>query len=183
MSDILARWKRVVEGFTERLNAVDDDQWNNATPCAEFTVRQLVEHSIDVQRMIPKALGSSGAIDTTLDSDPKTAWETIREAALTAYTAEGALERTIESPLGTLPAGHVMAGPVIGDLLIHTWDLARAIGADDTLPEDICRIQFELLQPLDGEMLRQPGRFGPKIDVPAGANAQTALLCFAGRQH
>ncbi len=70
----------------------------------------------------------------------------------------------------------------IGDALIHTWDLARAIGADATLPEALCAIQLEALQAIPEAFLRQPGRFDAALEPPPGANAQTRLLCYTGRQ-
>ncbi|MDH3600067.1 MAG: TIGR03086 family metal-binding protein [Candidatus Tectomicrobia bacterium] len=182
MSEVLERWKVVTDGFAQRLNAVRDDQWDNSTPCPEFTVRQLVTHVIDVQRMVPKALGASGAIDTPVGDNLQTAWNTVHEAALAAYSAEGALATVVESPLGQMPAGQLMALPGIGDVLIHTWDLSHAIGADDTLSEEACQIQLEVLKSLPEEALRQPRRFGPKIEAPEGSNAQTQLMCFCGRQ-
>ncbi len=42
MSETLDRWKLVTNGFTQRINAVEDGQWDNSTPCADFTVRLLV---------------------------------------------------------------------------------------------------------------------------------------------
>ena len=64
MSETLERWKQITEGFTQRLQAVEEGQWEQATPCTAFTVRQLIEHVIEVQRMGPRLLGARGAIDT-----------------------------------------------------------------------------------------------------------------------
>ncbi|ETX01520.1 TIGR03086 family metal-binding protein [Candidatus Entotheonella palauensis] len=183
MSEIFERWKGLTEAFTQRLDAVSDNQWDGSTPCADFTVRQLVSHAIDVQRMVPKALGDSGAIDTPNGDDLKSTWKAVHGAALAAYTAEGALDKEIDSPLGgKMPAGQVLGGPPSLDLMIHTWDLARAIGADESLPEDACQMALGLLQSLPSEALRQPGRFENAIEPPAGADAKTQLLCFTGRQ-
>lgn len=183
MSDILERWQKLTEAFGQRLDAVRDDQWDSATPCAEFTVRQLVEHAIDVQRMVPKGLGASGAIDTPNGDDLKATWKAVRGAALEACSAEGALEQDIDSPLGgKMPAGQFFGGPACGDILIHTWDLARAIGADEKLDEEGCQATLGFLQAAPAEFLRQPGRFDAAIEPPAGADIQTQLLCFAGRQ-
>jgi uncharacterized protein (TIGR03086 family) len=183
MNDILERWKRLTEGFGQRLEAVRDDQWDSPTPCADFTVRQLVSHAIDVQRLVPKRLGASGAIDTSNGDDLKATWRAVRGAALETCSAEGALEREIDSPFGgQMPAGHFFGGPACGDLLIHTWDLARAIGADEKLPADACQAALAFLQAAPAELIRQPGRFDAAIEPPAGADVQTQLLCFAGRQ-
>jgi uncharacterized protein (TIGR03086 family) len=101
---------------------------------------------------------------------------------LPAYEAEGALQQVVETPLGQMSAEQFIAGPAIGDALIHTWDLARAIGADDTLPETACRIQLKMIKAIPEEFLRQPGRFDAAIEPPAGADAQTLLLCYSGRR-
>ena len=182
MSEILERWKALTEGFGQRLDAVRDDQWDSPTPCADFTVRQLVTHAIDVQRMVPKGLGASGAIDTPNGDDLKATWRAVRAAALETCSAEGALEREIDSPFGKQPAGQFFGGPASGDILIHTWDLARAIGADEKLPEDACQGVLAFLQAVPAEVIRQPGRFDNAVEPPAGADIQTQMLCFAGRQ-
>ncbi len=183
MSELLERWKSLTEAFGQRLAAVGDDQWDSSTPCADFTVRQLVSHAIDVQRFVPKALGDSGAIDTPNGDDLKATWQAVRGAALAACSVEGALEKEIDSPLGgKMPAGQFFGGPACGDILIHTWDLARAIGADEKLPEDACQATLGFLQAAPSEFIRQPGRFDAAIDPPEGADIQTQMLCFAGRQ-
>lgn len=183
MNNILDRWKMITELFTKRLDAVDDDQWQDPTPCTEFTVRELVEHVIDVQRMVPKALGERGTIDTPNGDDLTATWEAVRSAALAAYSEPGALDRYVDSPLGgMMPVELMVGGPITGDMLIHTWDLARAIGTDETLPAKACQAMLEALQMMPEEALRQPGRFAAVIDPPKGANPQTLLLCFTGRQ-
>jgi hypothetical protein len=67
------------------------------------------------------------------------------------------------------------------DVLIHTWDIARAIGADETLDVSLVEHVYEHLKPLD-DMLRQPWAFGPVTPTPAGADLQTEFLCFVGRR-
>jgi uncharacterized protein (TIGR03086 family) len=183
MSEIIERWKRLTDGFSQRLETVRDDQWDSPTPCADFTVRQLVSHAIDVQRIVPKALGASGAIDTPNGDDLKATWKAVRGAALETCSVEGALDRQIDSPLGgQMSAGQFFGGPASGDLLIHTWDLARGIGADEKLPEDDCRMALAFLQMVPAELIRQPGRFDAAIEPPEGADIQTQMLCFTGRQ-
>jgi uncharacterized protein (TIGR03086 family) len=183
MNEIIERWKGLTETFGQRLEAVRDDQWDSPTPCADFTVRQLVSHAIDVQRIVPKGLGASGAIDTPNGDDLKATWKAVRGAVLETCSAEGALAKEIDSPFGgKMPAAHFFGGPASGDILIHTWDLSRAIGADEKLPEDACRLALGFLQAAPAEFLRQPGRFDAAIEPPEGADIQTQLLCFTGRR-
>jgi hypothetical protein len=49
------------------------------------------------------------------------------------------------------------------------------------LPAEEVRRIYEMLEPMD-EQMRQPSAFGPKVEPPAGADEQTRLLCFLGRQ-
>jgi hypothetical protein len=75
----------------------------------------------------------------------------------------------------------MMVGRILSsDVLVHTWDLARAVGGDETLDQDAVAQAYKGLQPMDA-MLRQPGVFGPKVEPPEGADLQTEFLCFLGR--
>ncbi|MDQ3312282.1 MAG: TIGR03086 family protein, partial [Actinomycetota bacterium] len=66
------------------------------------------------------------------------------------------------------------------DVFMHTWDLARATGQDETLDPDRCDEILAGMEPMD-EVLRSSGQYGPKVDVPADADVQTRLLAFIGR--
>ena len=52
---------------------------------------------------------------------------------------------------------------VLGDVVVHTWDLARATGLDESLDADIVTEMLIGMQPID-DMLRQSGHYGPKVD-------------------
>jgi len=67
------------------------------------------------------------------------------------------------------------------DVLVHTWDLARAVGGDERLDLAAVSDAYSGLKPMD-EMIRRPGVFGPKIEPPAHADEQTEFLCFLGRR-
>jgi hypothetical protein len=70
----------------------------------------------------------------------------------------------------------------MGDLLIHSWDLARATGGDERLDPEAVAAALEGFKPLD-EVLHSSGNvFGPKVEPPPNTDLQTELLCFAGRR-
>jgi uncharacterized protein (TIGR03086 family) len=73
--------------------------------------------------------------------------------------------------------GRIMAT----DVLVHTWDLARATGGDETLDQTAVEGAYSGLKPLDA-MIRREGVFGPRIDAPEGADIQTEFLSFTGRR-
>ena len=180
MSEAINLWVQVAEDFSARLNAVPAAQLSASTPCAEWDVRGLVTHTIDVQRMIPKALGATGDIDAAIGDDPKAAWATIVAAAKAALTAPGAAGTVVKSPFGEQPAAQALGIPLV-DLLVHTWDLARATGGDEKLNPGAVAMALNALTPMD-QMLRAPGRFDAKVEVAADADAQTKLIAFTGRK-
>jgi uncharacterized protein (TIGR03086 family) len=177
MAVLLEQWDRVVAGFTSRLDAVQDSQWDLPTPCSEWTVRGLVEHALAAQQGIPKQLGADVDVDL---ADLRAAFATVVGRARAAYEVPGNLAKTVEGPFGPMPCDQAMGLPTT-DLLVHTWDLARAIGADEALDAEAVETAFGRLKPLDA-MIRRPGAFGPRVEPPAGADAQTEFLCFLGRQ-
>jgi uncharacterized protein (TIGR03086 family) len=128
---------------------------------------------------VPKALGATGDIDVE-GEDLVQVWRTVRAAAEQALGAPGALDEVVKLPFGEMPAKDGLGFP-IGDLLVHTWDLARAVGADDRLDPEACAVIYANLEPIDG-LVRAPGFFGPKLEPASDADAQDKLLAFVGRQ-
>ena len=93
--------------------------------------------------------------------------------------AEGALERVVDLSSGPTPAREYVS-QLFADHLIHAWDLARAIGADERLdPElvDACAAWFASME----DLYRSIGAIGPRAETAPGADAQTTLLAAFGR--
>jgi hypothetical protein len=67
------------------------------------------------------------------------------------------------------------------DQLIHTWDLAVAVGADRHLDTEVVEAVFEMFLPEMPEIGRQAGLVGPAIPLPPGASLQDQLLGAMGR--
>jgi uncharacterized protein (TIGR03086 family) len=66
-------------------------------------------------------------------------------------------------------------------LFVHSWDLARATGGDESMDPAQAEAMLEALKPMDDKM-RAPGAFGPKIDPPQADDPKTRLLNFLGRR-
>ena len=178
-------WKVAIAAFSKVVAKVEVDQWSAPTPCPDWTVVELIEHVAGFQRVTVGQLDAPDAIGTALGDDPGAAWNAIRGALETAVDAEGAMDQIMESPWVNGPFRENMLLPTI-DLMFHTWDLARAIGTDDTLPESTARACYEVLLPFDEAIRRSTGAYpegyADKIEPPTDADAQTLLLCFGGRQ-
>ena len=63
---------------------------------------------------------------------------------------------------------------------MHTWDLARASGQDDTLDADLCAELLAGMEPIE-ELMRSSGQYGPRVPVADEASAQDRMLGFIGR--
>jgi uncharacterized protein (TIGR03086 family) len=70
---------------------------------------------------------------------------------------------------------------VLGDVVVHTWDLARATGLDEALDADVVHDMLVGMEPLD-DMLRASGQYGPKVEVGVDADEQARLIAFTGRR-
>ena len=90
--------------------------------------------------------------------------------------------REFDHPMvGRQRLDEAVMGFVLPDVLVHTWDLARATGLDEVLDQgEVVRL-FVRVQEYD-EAIRQSGQYGPRVDVATGADPQTRLLAFLGRQ-
>ncbi len=169
-------WQQVADRWTEVISQVGNDQWDNQTPCADWTVRDLVDHL----QWHAQALNMLGA-----DTNPQDGWGQIRPA-LDAVLADPTKLQGTAAEFGGMPKPD-LAAFLIGDRLIHTWDLARSIGVDDTLPPDAVAATMAGLQHAPGEFLRSPNPLGiPMMGQPLAlsddASDQDKMLAFAGRR-
>ena len=94
--------------------------------------------------------------------------------------ALGAMRRAVSYAAGTTFAAalDMICTP---DVLIHTWDLARATGLHEELDPEEVRRMLTGIEPMDAA-LRASGHYGPRVEVAAGADEQTRLLAFLGRR-
>jgi hypothetical protein len=79
--------------------------------------------------------------------------------------------------------GAQLLGFRVGDLLVHSWDLARAIGADESLDPEVVAVVATNIEPMR-PFIGQVGMFGdgPSGTLDKSADAQTALLDLMGRR-
>lgn len=169
-------WRQVADRWTEVRAQIGDSQWDAPTPCEGWTVRDLVDHL----QWHASALGMMGA-----DTEPGDDWTRVR-AAFDAVLSDPARLQGVVDDFGGMPKPD-LAAFLIGDRLIHTWDLARAIGVDDSLPAEAVHAALAGLQhapadfirgrnPLGLPMMREP------VEVPDDASDQDKLIAFSGRR-
>ena len=175
-----------IDGFGQRLGAVGATEWSAATPCDDWDVRTLVNHVVGELLWMPPLLEGKTIAEVgdrfdgdVLGSDPLATCKSAATAAHAAAFEPGAQERTVHLSFGDFP-GSDYVGQVVSDVIIHSWDLARAIGADDQLDPVLVAFVVEFLTP-QIEAWRGAGAFGPAVEVGPDASAQDRLLAQTGR--
>lgn len=181
MTDVQANYRQVSRGFDAVVQAVDPGQWDLPSPCENWKARDIVAHVVEGHRGVVAGVLGGESIPLGADEDPKKAWEEASRAIDEIAGDPMAIGTEVDGPTGKMPAGEIVNRFVTMDVLVHTWDLARTVGADEHLDDESVRHAFETLKPMD-EMIRMPGVFAAKVDPPPGADLQTEFLCFLGRQ-
>jgi uncharacterized protein (TIGR03086 family) len=181
MSETAARYRSVAAGFTRRVEGVPQTGWSDPAPCEGWVARDVVRHVVDTSGFF---LGMAG-LDVTgfpsVDTDPVAAWHAARDAVLSALDDPEACARQFDGPMGRTTIEEMVGRFGIADLVVHTWDLARATGQDEELDTDEVRRAFALMEPND-EMMRKGDAFGARVEVPDDADDQTRLIAFTGRR-
>ncbi|MQA15405.1 MAG: TIGR03086 family protein [Pseudonocardiaceae bacterium] len=187
MSDALALHATALDEFGSRLRSVRPDQWHDPTPCTDWDVRMLVDHLVTEQLWVPLLLDGATVEDVgdrfdgdQLGDDPVAAWSRASAAAHEAFAAPGALHRPVELSYGRRPAEGYCREMTM-DLAVHSWDLARGIGADERLDEELVREVYAGIEPHADE-LAATGLFAAPVQVGPDAGVQDRLLAMLGRR-
>ncbi len=171
-----ARFSEVVDGVA------DPADWDRRSPVPEWTARDVVGHLVD---WFPAFLRAGTEIELpagpSVQQDPAAAWHHL-DAAVRGLLEDPATESAVlvNPHIGEVPLPRAVSQFFTADVFMHTWDLARATGQDHGLDPERCEIYLEQMLPLD-EVLRASGQYGPKVEVPADADAPTRLMAFIGR--
>ena len=159
-------------------------KWDRRSPCDAWDARGVLEHVIgfhDVLLLRPLGLKPDRPHD-----DPQKRWELTYGQLEKAFEPERHLfERVVDIPeLQGNPAtrldARAMMPNLTRDVLVHTWDLARAVGADDRLDARWCE-QFYAALPSNPGALGVSGMFDAPVAVFDQTNAQSKLLARLGR--
>ncbi|MFZ4586087.1 MAG: TIGR03086 family metal-binding protein [Acidimicrobiia bacterium] len=175
--------------FAARLAEVSPDQWDAPSVCTDWSVRDLVNHVVagcQMSALIARGGSRENAIalfqGSALGADPLQQFTAAANDQAAALRAPGALEATVQHPIGDV-TGMQLLGFRIGDLTLHSWDLARSIGADETLNPALVEAVYEELKPME-PIIGSIGVFGdgPSGTLDESAALQDRVLDLSGRR-
>lgn len=174
--------RRIAGTFGDRVRGTASGDWGNQSPVADWTARDVVRHLVT---WFPPFLAGGSGIELppgpSVDDDPVAAWETHASAVQAVLDDPATAGRQFSNPhIGELPLPSAIDSFYTADVFLHTWDLARATGQDETLDPGKCADMLGGMQQMEA-VIRGSGQYGPAVPVPADADVQTRLIGFIGR--
>lgn len=175
---------RAAEPLIGLVETIDADALSARTPCAEFDVRALLHHLL-VWGPVLEACGRKDVVAPAEDADLVAGdWRATLEAQLhrlvATWSAPSAWAGTtsIGGP-DPLPAAMV-GGMVVGELVVHGWDVGRAVGRSPSWDQDVIELLHREVA-ATAPMGREADVYGPEVPVPATAPTLRRLLGLTGR--
>ena len=174
------RHRQIAQLFTDRVKGTKD--WDAPSPVAGWAARDVVRH---LTEWLPGFLSAGAGIrlpgGPSVDEDPVGAWEAQCAAVQALLDDPATPGRVLANPhIGELPLDRAIDQFYTPDIFMHTWDLARATGQDDRLDPEFCQQLLAGMEPME-QVIRASGQYGPRVEVPDGADVQARMLGFIGR--
>lgn len=176
LAGVYAQTRAVIAGTSP-------DQYDASTPCSEWNVRELLNHTIGVVHGLAGAAAGEappeGDPPDFTDGDVVEAFDQAAARSLAAWGADGVVDGTVQVGPNPMP-GQVAIGINMLDTLTHSWDLAVATGQDRSADPQIAEATLAAAQMIISDDLRE-GRFGPAVEIAGDAPAHDRLAAFLGR--
>lgn len=170
--------------MTEVLAGIADDQLTGPTPCAEYTVKDLVEHVDQVsQGFVAIARKDPDAADTDA-GDLGAAWRDDvagHVPALGEAWDDPAAWQGSASVPGLELSSEQWGKIAFTEMVVHGWDLAKATGQTYDLPEPTLRACLDHVTVFVPNA-PIPELWGQTVTLPADAPLLDRVVAVTGRQ-
>jgi uncharacterized protein (TIGR03086 family) len=191
VTDIRDLDRRALETTVEIVAAVTADQLQLPTPCAEWTLRQLLGHMIGQHYgFAAAARGETSDLsvwaDRPVGADLHAAYAAAVADVTAAFAEEGVLDRRLWLPEirdGARFPATMAVGFHFLDYVVHGWDVARSIGTDPGFDAELVHAALARAMEVPGGASRlAPGAaFRPSISLPGDSSEMNRLLATLGR--
>jgi uncharacterized protein (TIGR03086 family) len=178
LETVLANTTRLVEG-------IDPEQWDDATPCDQWTVRALVTHTVGVMANFRNGANGDPLAgdpdDFDLGPDPVATMRGLAAANVAAWRCRGELDSAISLGENEFP-GMVAMNINTLDAYVHGWDIAKATGQEAQLDDGICVGLLGFSRQVVPEAPREGDNFHAVVATGESASAADQLIGYLGRQ-
>jgi uncharacterized protein (TIGR03086 family) len=164
--------------------SVRPEQATLPTPCDDYDVNQLIGHMQAVVRRIGVVL--SGQPFWSVPRELETTdwiedWNAGRATTDAVLADDACLSREVTVPWGTVQ-GASAAASYIGELSVHAWDLAMALGAPEVLNAGLATAALPAyMEKVPAEPRGPEIPFGPVVEVGPNAGPYERLVAWTGR--
>lgn len=175
----------VVDLLGNLIESTPSERLGNATPCPEFTVKELLEHCVLVVRRVA-AIGRGEHWSTITQQAVASGWDTDYRAAaheiMEAWMDPAILETPLEVPWGEFP-GAVLMYTYTAELAVHGWDLSQATGIGFEIDDELLGAAL-----IAAKFIPDEGRgtaempFGPVVDPGLDAPVLDQIAGWMGRK-
>lgn len=150
---------------------ISPDQMGGSTPCTEWDVATLLEHTSGVVGAFSGAVGGAAPAEGV-------SFDQLASGAMQGWRSFD-LDSSIDFPQPETP-GQAVAAIQLMDVLGHAWDLAKATGQNTEFSSELSQAAMAAAQMIVSDELRE-GRFNPAIDAP-DASPTDQFAAFLGRE-
>jgi uncharacterized protein (TIGR03086 family) len=174
----------IVPTLNALVDRIDPAQLNDPTPCATFTVHDVLDHMMIGGGTFAYMFRGEEAPEIlappVYGRVPATEFKSAMTGLLDAMRTPGAMERTITTPMGDMP-GSAFARFVAFDGTVHAWDLATAAGLTFELPAEVVDAVDGFARSAVSDEMRDGDTFKQATEAPESATPLERLVAFSGR--
>jgi len=164
--------------FAPEVGKVGDDDWQRPTPCADWTVTELVRHTADTADRVTAFLRGETWQAPASEAAPRDRWDdamTELRNEIGRHTLDDRWPIPGDSPHAKLRFHGC-------DFAVHTWDLSVALGREAELPSGWVDYMDGFFRNTPTEVLRRPRAFHDPEQPSEGDGPTRSLMAFLGRR-
>ncbi|GLU49716.1 TIGR03086 family metal-binding protein [Nocardiopsis ansamitocini] len=175
---------------THRILEIGETPLSVPTPCSEWNLGQLLNHLVSSTALLadlvrgdevdPRALAPERTAAVPFEGHPVGAFAVAAGTTRRVFASDEAWRRGVRMPGATMPAA-LVAKLIAMDAVVHGWDIARAVGADDTIPDPLAEDIMSFAETFVRPEVRG-GILGPEVRVGAKDTKTRQLVAFLGRR-
>jgi uncharacterized protein (TIGR03086 family) len=176
--------ERAYDGLNKTMGNVSTDQLAAPSCCSEWDLRAMLNHLLGAGWMFTMANDGTSVPEDGGDligDDAAAACAALAQANVASWQGPGGLEGERSYPFGTFPAPAALLVN-LGEITIHTWDVAKNTGQDATIDPEIAEMLLAFYHQVPMDEFRAHGAFGPEVPVDASAPAADRILGYLGFQ-
>ncbi len=163
------------------MDGVTAQGWGSPSPCEGWSAADVVAHLVDTQRDFLGGHGVDLGERPDVSADPGAAWREHADRVAAALSDDAVTATAFDGFFGPTTVGATFEQFYVWDMVVHRWDVARAVEADHALTgTELDRVE----RGADGfgEALHMDGVCRSALEAPADAPREARVLARLGRR-